>query len=146
MLCHGHISPKSPNGAISSVTPKWAAPTNAHSGKQGEAVHRFQKPVDLMDRLISIATINGLVVDPFAGSGSAGIAAVRRGCSYAGAELVKDYVDIANMRIALATDETGQVMDAINFFYESATPEQNAAITAALEKSGLHVTKRGGES
>jgi len=140
-----HI-PKPANGYVSSVTPKWAAPTNAHSGKQGDAVHRFQKPVDLMDLLISIATINGLVVDPFAGSGSAGIAAVRRGCSYAGAELVKDYVDIANMRIALATDETGQVMDAINFFYESATPEQAAVITAALEKSGLHVATRGGES
>lgn len=146
MLCHGHVSPKSPNGAISSVTPKWAAPTHAHSGKQGDAVHRFQKPVALMDRLISIATVNGLVADPFSGSGSAGIAAVRRGCSYAGAELIEEYVEIANKRIALATDETGQVLDAIDFFYQSATPEQDAAITAALEKSGMHVAKRGGES
>ena len=137
LLCHADCTPKSACGAISSVTPRWAAPTNAHSGRQQTAVHPFQKPVELMDLLISIATVNGLVVDLFAGSGSAGVAAVRRGCPYVGAELVPEYVEIANRRIALAADECEEVVDTINFFLHAATPEEYGVIVAALENEGL---------
>lgn len=42
-------------------------------------LHAYQKPVALYETLIGVATINGLVVDLFAGSGSAGVAAVLRG-------------------------------------------------------------------
>lgn len=142
MLCHAGCTPKSACGAVSSVTPKWAAPTNAHSGRQQTAVHPFQKPVKLMDLLISIATVNGLVVDLFAGSGSAGVAAVRRGCPYVGAELVREYVEIANRRIALAADECEEVVDTINFFLHAATPEEYGVIVAALQNEGLNCVQQ----
>lgn len=142
ILCHEDCTPKSACGAVSSVTPKWASPTNAHSGRQRTAVHPFQKPVELMDLLISIATVNGLVVDLFAGSGSAGVAAVRRGCSYVGAELVPEYVEIANRRIALAADECEEVVDTINFFLATATPEEHGVIVAALENEGLNCVQQ----
>ena len=137
ILCHKEANPKSACGYASSVTPKWAAPTNAHSGQQRQAVHPHQKPVELMEYLISIATVNGLVVDPYAGSGSCGVAAVRRGCGYVGAELVPEYARIANERIALACGEVDQVTDAITFFLNDADGDQRTAITRVLSKAGL---------
>ncbi len=138
ILCHADHSPKPVNGGANSVTPKWASPTSAVSGKQLEAVHIHQKPISIMDLLIRISTVNGLVVDPFAGSGAAGIAAVRRGCSYVGSELVPEIAESANRRIALAHGENEEVVDAINFFLESANDETRQAITSRLEKSNLH--------
>jgi len=142
ILCRKEHVPKSASGYSNSVTPKWAAPTNAHSGKQGDAVHPLQKPVKLMDYLISIATVNGKVLDLFAGSGSAGVAAVRRGCSYLGAELVPEYVEIANRRIALAHADEEQAVEAMEFFTSTAKPEQRQVIETAIEKSGLSIVSR----
>ncbi len=138
ILCHADHSPKPVNGGANSVTPKWASPTNAVSGRQLEAVHIHQKPIAIMDLLIRISTVNGLVVDPFAGSGAAGIAALRRGCSYVGSELVPEIAEIANRRIALTHGENEEVVDAINFFLASASSEQKQAITGRLSKCGLH--------
>lgn len=142
ILCREGYIPKALNGGINSVTPKWAAPTNACSGKQLEAVHRHQKPLVLMEYLISAATVNGLVVDPFAGSGTAGIAAIRRGCQYVGAELMPDIAEIANRRIALGQDDCEEVVEAINFFLSGATPEQFQAIESSLEKNGLECVRK----
>ena len=100
-------------------------------------LHPYQKPVALYETLIGIATVNGLCVDLFAGSGSAGVAASRRGCPYVGAELVPDYVEIANRRIALAADECEEVVDTINFFLPTATAEEYGIIVAALENEDL---------
>lgn len=142
ILCREGYVPKALNGGINSVTPKWAAPTNACSGKQLEAVHRHQKPLVLIEYLISAATVNGLVVDPFAGSGTAGIAAIRRGCQYVGAELMPDIAEIANRRIGLGQDDCEHVVEAINFFLEGATPEQYQAISSSLEKNGLDCVRK----
>jgi tRNA/tmRNA/rRNA uracil-C5-methylase (TrmA/RlmC/RlmD family) len=98
--------------------------------------------VELYEELIGLATVNGLVVDLFAGSGSAGVAAVRRGCSYAGAELVPAYAEIANERIAMAAGEVAHVVDAVNFFLQDATLEQFMAITLPLRKAGLACAHR----
>jgi len=62
--------------------------------------HPFQKPIAFCERVIE-ATVpeNHVVVDPFAGSGTYGVAAVRLGRLYFGAEVVRTYADIANQRI-----------------------------------------------
>jgi len=138
ILCHADHTPRVVNEGTNSVTPRWAAPTSAVSGKQLEVVHRHQKPISLMDLLIRISTVNGLVVDPFAGSGAAGIAAVRRGCPYVGSELVPEIAETANRRIALAQGENEEVVDAINFFLASANDQTRQAITSRLESSNLH--------
>ncbi len=146
LFCRQGYVPKSCCGAVPSVSPKWGAPTRANSGQT--AYHPHQKPVWLYETLIGVATVNGLVLDLYAGSGTAGIAAVRRGCPYVGAELVEHYVGVANERIALAGSEKEQFIEAVEFFLDGADSEARQAITNALEKSGLQLLtdQTGGES
>jgi DNA modification methylase len=54
-----------------------------------------------MEYLIRLITPpNGIVLDPFAGSGSTLVAAERGGWKYVGIELDEHYVDIINKRLA----------------------------------------------
>ena len=69
----------------------------------------------------------------------AGVAAVRRGCPYIGAEIVPEIAEIANRRIALAKGENEEAVDAVNFFFDGASDEQRDVIQKALAKSGLRV-------
>jgi len=48
---------------------------------------------------------NGLILDPFAGSGSTGVAAVQEGFRFLGIEKEPEYVEIALRRIADAVEE-----------------------------------------
>jgi DNA modification methylase len=70
--------------------------------------HPTVKPVELMKYLIKLITPpGGVVLDPFNGSGSTGMAAVELGHTYIGCELDPAYVDIATKRIqAWNTSET----------------------------------------
>lgn len=120
-----------------SVSPMWHSRSHRTTSERG--VHPFEKPVELMKALIDTVTVNGLVVDPFAGSGSSGVAATELGCSYRGAEMVEEYVEIANRRIALAADREGESNEAINAALSGATPEQQAAIIVHLEKAGIRL-------
>jgi DNA modification methylase len=62
--------------------------------------HPTVKPVDLMQWLCRLVTPpGGLVLDPFTGSGSTGIAALREGFSFLGIEREPEYVEIARARI-----------------------------------------------
>ncbi len=71
----------------------------------GTERHPYQKPVELFEQLVQMGTPHGQVFDAFAGSGAAGVAAVRMGCPYLGAELQRDYVRMANRSVALALAE-----------------------------------------
>lgn len=63
--------------------------------------HPTVKPAALMQYLLRLVTqLGGLVLDPFAGSGSTGKAAAREGFSFIGIERYPDYVAIAEARIA----------------------------------------------
>lgn len=59
--------------------------------------HPTQKPVALMEKLIG--KTKGLVLDPFMGSGSTGVAAVRVQRTFIGIERERKYFDIACRRI-----------------------------------------------
>jgi site-specific DNA-methyltransferase (adenine-specific) len=62
--------------------------------------HPAPFPVELPLRLIELYTYAGdLVLDPFLGSGSAAVAAVRSGRRYAGYDIDPDYVAIARARV-----------------------------------------------
>jgi len=62
--------------------------------------HPTVKPIDLMRHLITLVTPpEGIVLDPFMGSGSTGCAAVVEGRHFVGFELSPDYVRIAIKRI-----------------------------------------------
>jgi len=63
--------------------------------------HPTVKPVELMKYLVRLVTpAGGLVLDPFNGSGSTGMACVEMGYEYVGCELDPEYVEIANNRIS----------------------------------------------
>lgn len=67
--------------------------------------HPTVKPVKLMRHLCKLATPrNGIILDPFMGSGSTGKAAIREGFSFIGIEINKDYFEIAQAAIAWVND------------------------------------------
>lgn len=62
--------------------------------------HPTQKPIALLDRIVLASTRSGdIVLDPFSGSGTTGIAAIKENRQYIGIELEKDYLDISIKRI-----------------------------------------------
>ena len=62
--------------------------------------HPCQFPVAIPQRLIkALVPNNGLVLDPFAGSGTSGVAAVLQQCRFIGAEINEEYYKIAFNRI-----------------------------------------------
>ena len=62
--------------------------------------HPTQKPEQLMEHFVSILSDEGnVVLDPFMGSGSVGVAAVRLNRNFIGIELEEKYYSIANSRI-----------------------------------------------
>ena len=63
-------------------------------------VHPTVKPIKLMEYLITLVTPQGgVVLEPFMGSGSTGIAAKNLGMSFIGIEKEQEYFDIAKQRI-----------------------------------------------
>jgi site-specific DNA-methyltransferase (adenine-specific) len=72
--------------------------------------HPTVKPTELMRYLCRLVTPpGGLIVDPFAGSGSTGKAAILEGFQFIGFELDPQYVDIANARIEAARNSLESV-------------------------------------
>jgi site-specific DNA-methyltransferase (adenine-specific) len=62
--------------------------------------HPTVKPIALMTWLVRLVTPpGGIVLDPFAGSGSTGVAALREGFDFIGIEREAEYVEIARARI-----------------------------------------------
>lgn len=65
------------------------------------APYPTQKPVELFEAMLAGSAEPGFVVcDPFAGSGSAAIAALRHGCRFIGADVSERAVQFATARIA----------------------------------------------
>lgn len=66
----------------------------------GNKVHPTEKPIDLMQFYIKNSSSEGdLVLDPFMGAGSTGIAALNSGRNFIGFELDEEYFEIAKDRI-----------------------------------------------
>lgn len=62
--------------------------------------HATQKPLKVMRRLIELASNPGdVVLDPFAGVGSTGVAALELGRRFIGFEMYEEYVDAAARRL-----------------------------------------------
>jgi DNA modification methylase len=74
-------------------------PPTAESGPRTNH-HPTVKPIDLMAYLARLITPpNGTILDPFMGSGSTGVAAVREGFNFIGIEINPEYAEIARRRI-----------------------------------------------
>jgi DNA modification methylase len=62
--------------------------------------HPAQKPVEMLEELVEVHTnLNDVVLDCFMGSGSTGVACMRRKRNFIGIEIEEKYFDIAKMRI-----------------------------------------------
>lgn len=75
------------------------------AGRTGGArnIHPTVKPVALMRWLVRLITpAGGVVLDPFTGSGTTGMAAMETGRRFVGVEQSAEYVEIARLRVAHA--------------------------------------------
>jgi DNA modification methylase len=69
-------------------------------------IHPTVKPTELMKYLIRLVTPkDGIVLDPFMGSGSTGKAAMQEGMWFVGIEREKEYYEIAKQRIEYEADK-----------------------------------------
>lgn len=88
--------------------------------------HPCQFPVAVPQRLIKALTNPGdLVLDPFMGSGTTGVAALVEGRRFAGAELMKEYYDISVARLKDAEAGNAKIRED----KPAVTPNPNAAVS-----------------
>jgi site-specific DNA-methyltransferase (adenine-specific) len=77
----------------------WALPTPGPREKV-HGRHPTQKPLALLERVLAASAAEGdLVLDPFSGSGTTGVAALRAGCNFVGIERDREYVELAARRL-----------------------------------------------
>lgn len=95
---------REPDGLGSAARFFWcpkASPQDRDDGLEGaKNEHPTVKPTGLMQYLIRLVTPKeGVVLDPFMGSGSTGKACMREGMSFVGIDEEEEYVEIARRRI-----------------------------------------------
>lgn len=81
--------------------------------------HITAKPVELMQELVRVSVPGGIVLDPFAGSGTTGVAAVLQGRRFVGIEMSPNYADTARRRLAELDDHQE---DACHSFRQPSPP------------------------
>lgn len=96
---HDLLNGPDPSSQLSSV---WRMPPP--SGRERlHGYHPTQKPLRLVRRALLASTREGeLVFDPFAGSGTTAVAAKELGRFFVGAELEREYAELAGRRIRAA--------------------------------------------
>ncbi len=86
------------NGPARLFSHKWRGMIK--DSEQGQRrVHPTQKPVALMEWTIKQSFAKGLIVDPYMGSGTTGIAAINLGRAFVGVEIDRVHFDTACRRI-----------------------------------------------
>ena len=72
--------------------------------------HPTQKPLELIERLISATTkVGGTVLDPFNGSGTTGVACINLDRKYFGIELEEEFIKLSRRRFANAKETRKQM-------------------------------------
>lgn len=72
--------------------------------------NKFEKPLELLNVFIKcMCPEDGLILDPFCGSGTSGVVAARQNKSWIGCEIDAEYAAIAENRIALEANLFQQV-------------------------------------
>lgn len=104
---------------------EWSVLTNSIwriSANVDLSVHPAQMPVELALRLVKLySPSNGVVCDPFMGSGTTGVAAVKLGRKFRGIEIEPRFFDIACSRISEALKQP-------DFFVERFAPLKQEAM------------------
>lgn len=86
---------KKPNKQMRSV---WALQT-PKNGEKKFGKHPTQKPIDLLKRIVMASTKKGdIVLDPFTGSSTTGLASAMQGRKFIGIDTEKKYLDLSKKR------------------------------------------------
>lgn len=100
--------------------------------KPRDDAHPNIKPIELVERFINQhAPKNGVVIDPFMGSGTTGVAAIKTGRRFVGIELDQKYFDIACQRIENAQRQ--QSLFDVRDAYEQT--EQQASLLFGVDRT-----------
>lgn len=95
-----HDNPSRRSGSSADKARATGMDTSGTAGNQNH--HPTVKPIKLMEYLIKLVTPpGGVVLDPFMGSGSTGVAAKNLGFRFIGIELNEEYFEIAKRRIGV---------------------------------------------
>jgi site-specific DNA-methyltransferase (adenine-specific) len=62
--------------------------------------HMASKPISVMREIVRIVPPGGLVLDPFMGTGSTGVAAIQEGRRFLGIELLPDNIERASNHLS----------------------------------------------
>jgi site-specific DNA-methyltransferase (adenine-specific) len=74
--------------------------TTPKPGEKAHGRHPTQKPVALLERIVDACTDDDAVVlDPFCGSGTTGVAAVSKGRRFVGIDLDESYLELTKKRL-----------------------------------------------
>ena len=68
-------------------------------GNPQNRIHLTEKPLQLMQDLVKITEPGGHILDPFAGSGTTVLAAIKEGYNATGIEVTDVYADLARKRL-----------------------------------------------
>jgi site-specific DNA-methyltransferase (adenine-specific) len=76
-------------------------------GKNRERIpHPCPRPIEQVRYVVELVTLEGMIIlDPFMGSGTTGLAAINTGRNFIGIEKVPEYYDIARKRIEAAQQQ-----------------------------------------
>jgi site-specific DNA-methyltransferase (adenine-specific) len=97
-----------PNRALSNV---WTDISPIVPWSFERNIHPTQKPVQLMERIVSVFTNeNDIVLDSFMGSGTTGVACMNLNRRFVGIELDKEYFQLAEQRIQTAQNQTHEIL------------------------------------
>jgi site-specific DNA-methyltransferase (adenine-specific) len=96
--------------------------------------HPTQKPLALLRRIVQASSNPGdIVLDPFAGSSTTGVAVVELGRLYIGIEMADEYLQLSKKRLEAASNQV------ISPLYQPSTPQQHrlfeSSSVATLEES-----------
>lgn len=79
--------------------------------------HLTEKPTALLSKLMPLVPEGGVVLDPFAGSATTGVAAINSGRKFIGVELTEHYAEVAANRLRVVDNghRTDGKQDALDF-------------------------------
>jgi DNA modification methylase len=123
--------PNDEDESTEKITDIWSLPVSA--GKNG---HGAEFPLALAGRCIALTSRKGdLVLDPFVGSGTTAVAAVKLGRRCLGYDISEKYIDVAEQRLVAARRERQPTLEECATDVESSIADAAAVQTSAAKRA-----------
>lgn len=104
--------------------------------------HPTQKSLKVMQDIINIHTNpDDVILDPFMGSGTTGVAAVASGRKFIGIELEAEYFELSSNRLAATATDTDEFVSRVLNKIQNDESGALAGVLKAMGKNGLLVAK-----